>query len=62
MTLHWFDQPTVLHLACVLLRLSPAEALAAATINGARSLRRSHQQGALQPGMLADMVVIDAPR
>uniref|UniRef100_A0A6A7FP25 Probable imidazolonepropionase n=2 Tax=Hirondellea gigas TaxID=1518452 RepID=A0A6A7FP25_9CRUS len=53
---------TVLHLACVLLRLSPAEALTAATLNAAHSVRRSHLHGALQPGMRADMLLIQAPR
>lgn len=56
------EQPTVLHLSCVMLRLSPAEALCAATLNAAHSVRRSDRQGALQPGMRADMLVIDAPR
>ncbi|KAF2352248.1 Imidazolonepropionase [Trinorchestia longiramus] len=59
---HCLSMSTVLHLACVLLRMSPAEALTAATLNAAHSIRRSHRHGALQPGMVGDMVIIRAPR
>ncbi|XP_018020267.1 probable imidazolonepropionase [Hyalella azteca] len=54
--------PTVLHLACALLRLSPAEALTAATLNAAHALRRSTSHGALRPGMVGDLMVLRAPR
>jgi len=56
------SQPIVMHLACILLRLSMPEALVAATLNAAASLGKSDTQGSLEIGKLADMVVIDAPR
>jgi imidazolonepropionase-like amidohydrolase len=40
--------------------MSPAEALAAATINNARALGQEEQLGAIEAGKLADMVVLDA--
>ena len=46
----------VLSLACLKLRLSPAEALVASTAGGARSLRRS-DLGRLSPGCEADLVL-----
>jgi imidazolonepropionase len=42
------------------MRLTPAEALLAATVGGARALRRS-DVGTLALGMRADLAVIDAP-
>jgi imidazolonepropionase len=42
------------------MRMSPAEALWAATAGGARALRRT-DVGALSPGSAADLVVLDAP-
>jgi imidazolonepropionase-like amidohydrolase len=40
--------------------LSPMEALTAATRGGAAAMGRSDQLGALEPGKLADFVVLDA--
>jgi len=57
---HCLAMPVVLHLACSLWRLSPAEVLSAATLNAAYSLRRQ-QCGAIQAGFRADMLVLDAP-
>ncbi len=51
-----------MHLACVNLRMTMEESLTAATINAAASLGRSHTHGSLEPGKVADMLVIDAPR
>ncbi len=42
------------------MHMSPEEALLAATVGGARALRRS-DVGALRPGMRADLVLLDAP-
>ena len=50
-----------LSLACLRLRLSAGEALAAATINAAHALRLGHTHGSLEPGRAADIVVWDVP-
>lgn len=50
----------ILSLACSALRMTPAEAISAATINAAYSLRRSGRLGSLEPGKQADLVVMDA--
>jgi imidazolonepropionase len=42
------------------MRLTPEEALAAATVGGAAALRRT-DIGAIAPGMRADLVELDAP-
>ena len=51
-----------MHLACVNLRMTMEESLVAATINAAASLGRADSHGSLEPGKVADMLVIDAPR
>ncbi len=40
--------------------LSPAAALAAATINNARALNQQDRLGTIAPGKLADIVILDA--
>jgi imidazolonepropionase len=49
----------ILSIACAALRLTPAEAVSAATLNGAYALRRAHRLGSLEPGKQADLVVMD---
>jgi imidazolonepropionase len=53
------SMPFVLSLACTHLRMSPAEAVAAATINGAWSLRLQERKGSIEPGKDADLAVFD---
>ena len=53
--------PLVCSLACTQLRLSPAEALGACTVNAAHVLRRADRIGRLAPGYRADVLLLDAP-
>jgi imidazolonepropionase len=53
--------PLVTSLAATQLRLSPAEALSACTVNAAHVLGRSARLGRLAPGFAADIVLLDAP-
>jgi imidazolonepropionase len=51
----------VLSLACVMMRMTPAEALNAATINGAFAVGRADAVGSLEKGKQADLLVLDVP-
>jgi imidazolonepropionase len=53
--------PLVCSLACTQLGLSPAEVLAAATVNAAHVLSRADKKGRLAPGYDADIVLLGAP-
>jgi imidazolonepropionase len=53
--------PLVCSLACTQLKLSPAEALAACTVNAAHVLGRAQSVGRIAPGYRADVVLLDAP-
>jgi imidazolonepropionase len=55
-----YHLPLALTLACAQLRLTPAEALKAATAHAARALA-TPDAGTLAPGLAADFAVIDAP-
>jgi len=50
----------VLSLACQELRMTPAEALFAATMGGARALGLAAEVGSLQVGKRCDLVILDA--
>ena len=50
-----------LALACRYLRLTPAQAIAAATINSAAAIRRADQIGSLEPGKQADLLILKVP-
>jgi imidazolonepropionase len=52
--------PFVLSLACTHMKMSPAEAIAAATINGAWALRLQERKGSIEPGKDADLAVFEA--
>lgn len=53
------SMPIILSLACTQLRMTPAEAIVASTINGAYALRRERSVGSLEVGKQADLAVFD---
>jgi imidazolonepropionase len=55
------SMPFMLSLACLEMRLSPAEALTAATINAAHSLGLGDKIGSLEAGKQADFVLHEFP-
>ena len=51
------NMPMAMSLACTHMKMSPAEAVAAATINGAWALRMAERKGSVEPGKDADLAV-----
>ena len=51
--------PMILSLACTQMKMSPAEAISAATINAAYSLNRGNKIGSLEAGKVANIAVFD---
>jgi imidazolonepropionase len=51
----------VIALACRAMKLTPAQAIAAATINAAHAVRCADRIGSLEPGKQADLLVLDVP-
>jgi imidazolonepropionase len=49
----------IMSLACTQMRMTPAEALTASTINAAYALRRGERLGSLEAGKHADLIVLD---
>ncbi len=54
------SMPFVLSAACTHMKMSPAEAIVAATYNGACALRLQGRKGSLEPGKDADIAIFDA--
>jgi imidazolonepropionase len=54
------SMPFVLSLACTQLKMTPAEAVAATTLNGACALRMADRKGSLEAGKDADVAVFNA--
>ena len=48
----------VIALACRALKLTPAQAIAASTINAAHAIRRADRIGSIEPGKQADLLVL----
>ena len=48
----------VIALACRALKLTPAQAIAAATINAAHAIRRADRIGSIEPGKQADLLIL----
>jgi imidazolonepropionase len=51
----------VITLACRFLGMTPAQAIAASTINAAHAIRRADRIGSLEPGKQADLVILGVP-
>ena len=51
--------PMAMSLACTHMKMTPAEAIAAATINGAWALRLADRKGSVESGKDADLAVFD---
>jgi imidazolonepropionase len=54
------SMPFVLSVASTHMKLSPAEAITAATFNGACALRLQARKGSIEPGKDADLAIFDA--
>jgi imidazolonepropionase len=55
------SMPFILALACRYEKLTPAEAIVAATINAAASLGIADRVGSLEPGKFADVIIANVP-
>lgn len=53
------SMPFMLSLACTHMRMTPAEGIAAATVNAAFALRVQDRKGTIEPGKDADLAVVD---
>lgn len=54
-----WDMRMIVSIACTQMKLSPAEALVAATINGAHAVGLAKTHGSLEAGKIADLVCYD---
>jgi len=58
----WVEsQQLVIAFACHFMKLTPAEAITAATINAAYAVGRANEVGSLEIGKKADVIVLDVP-
>ena len=55
------SMPLVMAIACRYQKLTPAEALCAATINAAAATAVDHLTGSIEPGKLADLLILNHP-
>ncbi|MEM3565903.1 MAG: imidazolonepropionase [Candidatus Bathyarchaeia archaeon] len=55
------NQQLVIAFACHFMRMTPAEAITAATINAAHAIGRASEVGSLEVGKKADIVILNVP-
>jgi imidazolonepropionase len=55
------SMPLIMNMACTQMRMLPAEAITAATINAAWAIGEQDRIGTLEVGKQADLIVLDAP-
>ncbi|MED4213282.1 imidazolonepropionase [Priestia megaterium] len=53
--------PFIMNLACLTMKMTPAEVLTACTINAAHAICKGDQIGSIEVGKRADLVLFDAP-
>jgi imidazolonepropionase len=53
------SMPLIMALACRYMRMTPTEALVASTVNAAHAIGRGADLGCLQPGYVADVLLLD---
>ncbi len=56
-----FSMPLMMTIACTQMRMSPEEAITAATLNGAAALRMSDRVGSIETGKEADLILAGVP-
>jgi imidazolonepropionase len=56
-----YQMPIIISLACLLYRLTIAEALIGATLNATRALKLQDKVGSLEVGKQADILILDVP-
>lgn len=52
--------PFIMNLACLTMKMTPEEVLAACTINAAHAINRAHEIGSIEVGKKADVILFDA--
>jgi len=54
------SMPFIMAFACRFMQMTPAEAIVASTVNAAYAIGRGADLGRLQPGFMADLIILDA--
>ena len=53
--------PLITTLACTQMRMTPAEAILGVTLHAARALHKEDEIGSIEPGKVADLLILDIP-